>query len=499
MLCVVAALSATVLDTPPAAVTERLERLEAGMAALQAENRELRRSLDELRRQPAEQHTAPGATVTTAITPLGGSAAPARRLSEGVAQCCRWTPDGTCTDGDVSRVCTKLHEYLEAKALTVEFTDLDQCLGTADQSKWEFKYDGAAGNVTLLADGTPVAQVKTPFKVRHAANCSATPPTLSVQHDTDFASGTLTVAGENLLLRLGYVEYTGPGGVCCLNRDSIFDGTAASLDECLALCNAASTCISVEYTSSTGDCHVSSNCYAGFSNIFHAGASYCTDGTTLYVKTSADAFEKSLTIEYDKYPRSMCNGRNELRAIDDQPNLSLYNCSRFCTDTPECVSFEWVPQSDEENICYASSTCVPSLSEDIGGSYLQMLFVKRTAVAARAQDSVFGWQEIPLESGYEGHDTDRTPQYLVKDGFVYLRGMVKKTDGTDFGNEEDVGYLPAGARPSTFLYFAVPGFTTSGYLNRVMISGASGGVWVKNGDSGTVGLDGIVFPIEFDG
>ena len=95
--------------------------------------------------------------------------------------------------------------------MTHEFEDLDQCLGTADQSKWAFKYDGVAGNLTLLADDTPVAVVKTPFKVRHAANCSAAPPTLSVQHDTDFG-GALTVSGENLLLRLGYVEYE---DTCC--------------------------------------------------------------------------------------------------------------------------------------------------------------------------------------------------------------------------------------------------------------------------------------------
>ena len=110
--------------------------------------------------------------------------------------CCRLTAGDTCGNVDENRKykCTYLHEYLEHKTTTVEFEDLDACLGS-DESKWAWQYDGAAANQLTLSNDAMMAALKTPLKVTHAADCGNVAPTLTVQMDTVFA-GTLSVAGD---------------------------------------------------------------------------------------------------------------------------------------------------------------------------------------------------------------------------------------------------------------------------------------------------------------
>ena len=101
--------------------------------------------------------------------------------------CCRLTADDTCGSvaADRQYKCTYLHEYLEHKTTTVEFEDLDACLGS-DESKWAWQYNGAAANQVTLSNDATVATLKTPLKVMHAADCGSVPPTLTVQMDAVF-------------------------------------------------------------------------------------------------------------------------------------------------------------------------------------------------------------------------------------------------------------------------------------------------------------------------
>ena len=133
------------------------------------------------------------------VLPSGAGRSP-RQLSE-AASCCRWTPDNTC--GSVGYACSSMHEFLERKTTTHSFADVDQCLGTADQGKWSWGFDGSAthnatagtaGVVTLSNDGASALTMPTPLLVEHAADCSAVAPTLTLQLDT-VALGSLTVGG----------------------------------------------------------------------------------------------------------------------------------------------------------------------------------------------------------------------------------------------------------------------------------------------------------------
>ena len=87
--------------------------------------------------------------------------------------------------------CSALHEYLESKTTTRVFDDIDACLGT-DQSAWAWRHDGATSDVTI--SGASSSVIKTPLKVTHAADCTTTPPTLTLQLDT-VAERSLIVGG----------------------------------------------------------------------------------------------------------------------------------------------------------------------------------------------------------------------------------------------------------------------------------------------------------------
>ena len=102
-----------------------------------------------------------------------------------------------------------LHEYIEDKTTTHEFADLDTCLGS-DESKWSFKFDGAATNQVTLSNDTAVANLKTPLKVTHAADCSSVPPTLTVQMDTVHDGRSRSEAIRFILRRNGSSATTFP-------------------------------------------------------------------------------------------------------------------------------------------------------------------------------------------------------------------------------------------------------------------------------------------------
>ena len=105
--------------------------------------------------------------------------------------CCRRSANQACSP--VVDECSQLHEYLEHKTTTHHFADVNACLGS-DPGKWGWQFDPATSSTTLLSDSAAVAAVPTPLRVTHAANCSGTAPTLSLQMDT-VVLGSLTVGG----------------------------------------------------------------------------------------------------------------------------------------------------------------------------------------------------------------------------------------------------------------------------------------------------------------
>lgn len=134
-----------------------------------------------------------------AVSTFGGQA-DGRQLS--AAQCCRWTPDGTCGSVAAGRQygCTGVHEYLEHKTTTHEFADIDACLTAGSEDSWEASFNGVTANVTLKSSGSIVANFPTPLKVLHAADCVAD-PTLEVQLAVNIAN-SLSLQGVDLTSQL---------------------------------------------------------------------------------------------------------------------------------------------------------------------------------------------------------------------------------------------------------------------------------------------------------
>ena len=162
---------------------QQLLSLREELASLRAENAALRKIVDSRRLSFSS-----GEGGRTHITLEG------RQLSSssgaGNATCCRWTHDMACGTVEHARLreCTGLHEYLENKVTSVEFEDLDECLGS-DAEGWGVSFEPTAsggGHVTLKQNGAVVATPLTPLRVTYPANCSGVPPTLTVQLATVF-------------------------------------------------------------------------------------------------------------------------------------------------------------------------------------------------------------------------------------------------------------------------------------------------------------------------
>ena len=180
-----------------ASLHERVAFLEGEVQRLRL-SREQAEATEQAESTEQAEYTAPKVwTSMAAVGSMGEPEAPVgRRLSS--PTCCRWTPDDTCGSVPADRFdrCTTLHEYLEGKTTTHEFDDLDTCLGS-DESKWTARYDGASTNQVTLSNDTVVANLKTPLKVTHAADCGNVPPTLNVQMDT-VHDGSLTLGGNTV-------------------------------------------------------------------------------------------------------------------------------------------------------------------------------------------------------------------------------------------------------------------------------------------------------------
>ena len=182
-----------------APLQSQVEALQSRVSALEEENASLWRHV---------QGGEGGAEASASVVLPTGEARRGRQLTgepeSSEPTCCRWTQDDACSSaGSASEFqCTSLHEYLEHKTTTHEFSDLDVCLGS-DHTKWRWKYQASNAQVALSNNDSAVTTtVKTPLKVTHAASCNSTAPTLTLQMDTVVAgltvSGTLSVGGTDI-------------------------------------------------------------------------------------------------------------------------------------------------------------------------------------------------------------------------------------------------------------------------------------------------------------
>lgn len=195
-----------VLAMSPAASVDPVELRQLIQEEVQRAVAPLLEEVAHLKAENARLAAAATQQMRASVSPMGGTG---RRLTEpedsSSASCCRWTAANSC--GSHTRQCTKLHEYLEAKTTTHDFANVEHanCLGSDSGSTWGWEFDGSTGNVTLSSDGSAVTSFKTPLKVSHAQNCSATPPALTLQMDTD-VDGALTVGGVDVAVPVIHSE-----------------------------------------------------------------------------------------------------------------------------------------------------------------------------------------------------------------------------------------------------------------------------------------------------
>lgn len=114
------------------------------------------------------------------------------------------------------------------------------------------------------------------------------------------------------------------------------------------------------------------------------------------------------------------------------------------------------------------------------------------------------WTNITLQSGIVGYGTPAsTPQYRIINDVVELRGLVAKSNGTDFtASPVTVGTLPTAARPTRLnppiVYAAVPHYISgASFTARLQVDSAGViTIYFVTGDSPAwLGLDGARFSI----
>ena len=234
---------------------ERFAQMNARIGELEQRNDRLETENDHLRQAPGGFH------VVAASGEVKG-----RRTSAYPNECCRWTPDDTCTAVTPARLqaCTFFHEYLETKTTTHSFDDITDCFG-ADESNWRTEFNGVTGSVTLKNGATAQSTFPTPLKVTHSAACAeGVQPTLDLQLDTTAGvlnvAGSLSLQGVDLTAKLLELaayplpKYERHTNWACPGQNDFMSHTEKTFAECQALCDAGATCASFEYRWSDSRC-----------------------------------------------------------------------------------------------------------------------------------------------------------------------------------------------------------------------------------------------------
>ena len=177
--------------------------------------------------------------------------------------CCRWTANPTCSP--IGEECTELHEYLEHKTTTHQFEDVDACLGS-NPAAWAWQFDGSTSNTTL-SGGSAAVTVPTPLKVTHAADCSSTAPTLTLQMDT-IVLGSLTVGGLDVAATFMALvpfagclapaenwRYTGSAEFMSTAAGAVGYGAIVTQTACFESCGAEPSCKQAVYDTHNTKCY----------------------------------------------------------------------------------------------------------------------------------------------------------------------------------------------------------------------------------------------------
>ena len=89
------------------------------------------------------------------------------------------------------------------------------------------------------------------------------------------------------------------------------------------------------------------------------------------------------------------------------------------------------------------------------------------------------WKPVPLTTGFRPATEwphIQTPEYYITDNIVYMRGLVKKADGTPIKKNTVIGVLPPEARPPKDLAFVVAGGGES--VGRIYLNWKTGTITV---------------------
>jgi len=173
----------------------------------------------------------------------------------------------------------------------------------------------------------------------------------------------LSPGGANALLQAAVNDgYTAMFSKGCTGKNELGSSKPANgLDDCAALCDTESACVSFEFGISgtaNGKCQLSSTCLL-------ADAVDNNGDWNLYIKKAPF---------YAPKPKTVCSGRNELGKF--YPKGGLSTCADLCDLDPSCVSFEYSASGATKGKCQLSTSCDLANSKAVTSDWT--LYVKYT-------------------------------------------------------------------------------------------------------------------------
>lgn len=108
------------------------------------------------------------------------------------------------------------------------------------------------------------------------------------------------------------------------------------------------------------------------------------------------------------------------------------------------------------------------------------------------------WKKLTLQNGTQPYDTNAHPHYAIRDGIVYLKGLVNShpVSGTD-GASNSLFTLPVVARPKVTLFMMTRGIGGAHTDFASVLIFTSGRFQIsQKGGLSNVSLGGLSFPVE---
>ena len=117
----------------------------------------------------------------------------------------------------------------------------------------------------------------------------------------------------------------------------------------------------------------------------------------------------------------------------------------------------------------ASCSAAPTLALGLSTTVNALAVASTFTLNGASVDATGTWVELPLKSGivklsWTDQTGDYTPQYMIKNGWVYMRGGVQKSDGSTMGWNTQISELPNAIIPKTFAAAIVAGSDGGGFV-----------------------------------